>query len=266
MPLSHSEIKNLRALHAKKGRRTANKFLAEGVRLLEEALRFKQKPARLLYSLSLLSPRGEQIVEKFRRLGVTAHQVAAGELSRICDTEQTQGLAAVFELHPRRLSELMGPKTRNVLVCENLSDPGNVGTLIRSALAFGFDAVTLVGRCAETYSPKVVRSSVGAVFGMPVVSTGLAEVLAERDKYQMTLVAAALEGSDRIEDVLARTASRPLLLAIGSEADGLSPELIQAAQEIVRIGHSENVESLNSAIAGSILMKECFDFRMRRKA
>ncbi len=266
MPLSHSEIKNLRALQAKKGRRTAHQFLAEGVRLLEEALRFKQKPIRLLYTPSLLSPRAEQIVEKFRRQGVTLTQVSAGELGRICDTEQSQGLAAVFEIHQRRLTELLGPSTRNVLVCENLSDPGNVGTLIRSALAFEFDLVVLVGQCAEAYSPKVVRSSVGAVFGMPVVSANLNEMLAERDKHKMTLIAAALQGSDKIEDVLARTRNRPLALAIGSEADGLSPDLIQATQEMVRIGHSKNVESLNSAIAGSILMKQCHDFRMRRKA
>jgi len=266
MSLSHSEIKNLRALQSKKGRRASHQFLAEGVRLLEEALRFKEKPARLLYAPSLLSTRAEQIVEKYRRLGVNVHQVTAGELSRICDTEQSQGLAGVFEIRPRRLSELLGSSTRSVLLCENLSDPGNVGTLIRSALAFGFNLVVLVDQCAEAHSPKVVRASVGAVFGIPVVSAGLNEMLAERDKHKMTLIAAALQGSDKFADVLARTKGRPLILAIGSEADGLSPELIQATQEMVRIGHSDRVESLNSAIAGSILMKECHDFRMRRKA
>jgi TrmH family RNA methyltransferase len=266
MSLSHSEIKNLRTLHTKKGRRAANRFIAEGVRLLEEALRFKQKPTQLLFAPSLLSPRGEQIVGKFSRSGVTTHQVGAVELNRICDTEQTQGLAAVFEIPRRRLSELTGPPTRSVLLCENLSDPGNVGTLIRSALAFNFDLVVLVDQCAEAYSSKVVRASVGAVFGLPVVSATLKELLIERDEHRLTLVAAAIQGNDKPETVLARIKNRSIILAVGSEADGLSPDLIQAAQEMVRIDHSDRVESLNSAIAGSILMKTCHDLRTRRKA
>jgi TrmH family RNA methyltransferase len=266
MSLSRSEIKNLRALHAKKGRRTSGEFLAEGVRLLEEALRFKQQPVRLLFAPSLLSSRGEQIVAKYRRMGTAVHQVTAADLDRVCDTEQSQGLAAVFRTRPRRLSELLGPSTRKILLCENLSDPGNVGTLIRSALAFGFDLTVLVGKCAEAYSPKVVRASVGAVFGMPVVSADLPEVLAERDKHNITIVAAALQGSDRLDTVLARLKGRPMILAIGSEADGISTGLVRASQKMIRIAHGDKVESLNSAIAGSILMKECYDFAMRRKA
>ena len=266
MPLSRSETKNLRALQTRKGRRTSRRFLAEGVRLLEEALRFKRYPVRLYFAPSVLSPRGAQVVERFRKAGAPTHQVSAAELSRIADTETSQGLLAVFDLPNQRLSELIQPSMRTVLLCENLSDPGNVGTLIRSALAFDFDLVVLVGRCAETFSPKVVRASVGAVFGMPVASAELTETLAAAERGRFRIVAAALQGSDSMKTVLNTMKNSQIMLAIGSEADGLSPQMIQAAHKLVRIEHSRQVESLNSAMAGAILMKECYDSRSRRKS
>ncbi|MEW5796262.1 MAG: RNA methyltransferase [Candidatus Zixiibacteriota bacterium] len=265
MPLSRSETKNLRALQTRKGRRTSRRFLAEGVRLMEETLRFKRYPARLYFAPSVLSSRGGQVVERFRKAGVATQQVSAGELTRIADTETSQGILAVFELPNQRLGELILPTMRNVLLCENISDPGNVGTLIRTALAFDFDLVVLVGRCAEAFSPKVVRASVGAVFGMPVASADMAETLAAAGRERFHIIAAALQGSDKMDAVLASMKNNRIMLAIGSEADGLSPEMIQAADRLVRIEHSAQVESLNSAIAGAILMKECYDIRSRRK-
>lgn len=265
MPLSRSEIKNLCALQTKKGRRTSQRFPAEGIRLLEEALRFRTKPRRLYFAPSLLTPRGEHIVERFRGSGVPVHQVSASELQRISNTETSQGLLAVFDLPEQRFAELMRPSMRNVLLCENLSDPGNVGTLIRSAVAFDFDLVILAGQCAEAFSPKVVRASVGAVFGIPVATAELAEVVAGAERGHFLIIAAALQGSEDMKPVLTAAKNHPIMLAIGSEADGLSPEMIQAADRLVRIKHTSQVESLNSAVAGSILMKECYDSRIWRK-
>jgi len=266
LPLSRSETKNLCSLQTKKGRRVSRQFPAEGGRLLEEALRFKIGPKRVYFAPSILTPRGEHIVERFRRAGIPVNQVSASELQRISDTETSQGLLAVFDLPEQRLAELIRPSMRNVLLCENLSDPGNVGTLIRSALAFDFDLVVLAGQCAEAFSPKVVRASVGAVFGLPIATAKSAEVVAESKRSHFWIIGAALQGSEDMKPVLTAAKNHPIMLAIGSEADGLSPEMVQAADRLVRIRHTSQVESLNSAVAGSILMKECYDSRIRRKA
>jgi len=218
----------------------------------------------LYWAPSLLSPRGDKLREQLQKAGVSARRVSAAELGRIADTEASQGLLAVFETPELRLSEHIRPPKRNVLLCENLSDPGNVGTLIRSALAFDFDLVALAGRCAEPFSPKVVRASVGAVFGIPIAVAALREIIEYAERERHMILGAALQATNGFEPSLTTLKDRPLMLAIGSEAEGLSPDLLHAAQKLVRIEHSLSVESLNSAIAGSILMRECYDRRLRR--
>jgi len=180
-------------------------------------------------------------------------------------TETSQGLLAVYAIPEQDLSKLHRPQMRTVLLCENLSDPGNVGTLVRSALAFAFDMIVLCGRCAEPFSPKVVRSSVGAVFGIPIAVATTPEVLDYIAKEKYALVAGGPGGRVDSRRVLATLKRSRIAVAIGSEADGLSQAVLDRADSVVRIHHSRQVESLNSAVAGSILMKECYDSRMRRK-
>jgi TrmH family RNA methyltransferase len=105
---------------------------------------------------------------------------------------------------------------------------------------------------------------VGAVFGIPVAIAALREIIEYAERERHMILGAALQATDGFEPALTKLKDRPLMLAIGSEADGLSPDLIHAAQKLVRIEHSRSVESLNSAIAGSILMRECYDRRLRR--
>jgi len=265
MPISKTEAKKVRALQSKKGRKAHGRFVAEGVRLLEEACRFRIRPAELFFSEAIVSERGRRLAVRFQKMGITPRAVAAAELKRMAGTEAPQGLLAVFDAPVQNLSELYRPSMRNALMCENLSDPGNVGTLIRSAAAFDFDLVILCERSAEPYSPKVVRASVGAVFGIPIAVTTTAEALDYLARKKFALVASALNGRAGLKRVLARVKDRRMALAIGSEADGLSQIVLDQAYSAVRIQHSRRVESLNSAMAGSILMKECYDSRARRK-
>lgn len=264
MSISRAETKNVRALQTKKGRRLAGKYIAEGVRLLEEACRLKVQPLELYYSESQLSGRGLSLVDKFRRLGVIPQVVKAVDLDRMAGSTTPQGILAVFETPETDLTKLHNPNHRTILVGENLSDPGNVGTLIRTAAAFDFDMVILCANCAEPFAPKVVRSSVGAVFGLPLAVAETTAALEHFEKHQIRLIAAGLKGQVRISDALRKTDELAMALAVGSEANGLSDEMLTRASYVVRIDHSQKVESLNSAVAGAILMKECFDSRVRR--
>jgi TrmH family RNA methyltransferase len=265
LPISRTELKKVKALQTRKGRKKQGRFVAEGVRLLEVAYRFRVNPVPLYFAPDRLNARGETLLGRFRTRKAAVERVSPADLSRMAGAETSQGLLAVCRTPVSVLSELHRPSMRNILLCENLSDPGNVGTLVRSALAFGFDMVILCGRCAEPFAPKVVRSSVGAVFGLPIAMASTDEVLAFAARNDIAVVGTALTAQTDLGRVLPSLKKRSLALAIGSEATGLSETLLSRARSRIRINHSRKVESLNSAMAGSILMKACYDSRIWRK-
>lgn len=259
MPISRNELKNVKALQSRKGRRTQRLYLAEGIRLLEEALRFGKIPRRMYFSPSLLSERGHTLLDEYRAAGADTVDIASSDLKRITASETSQGLLGVFALPETDLNELNATGLRKVLMCEHLADPGNVGTMIRTALAFGFDLVLLCGNSADPFSPKVVRSSVGAIFGLPVIAVDIAASLEMLGRHDIPILAAAPLGTADLLNCLNELRHRALALAIGSEAEGLSDIVLEKAYATVRIKHEDKVESLNSAVAGAILMKECYD-------
>jgi len=265
LSISRAELKNVRLLQTKKGRQTAGQFVAEGVRLLEEANRLKARPQKLYFAPALLNERGLALVKRFRDRKVTIEETAAGDLSRMSQAETSQGILAVFSTPPVGLDKLYRPGMRNILLCENLSDPGNVGTLCRSALAFGFDLMILCGASAEPYAPKVVRSSVGAIFGLPTALATTEETLTQAAVDNLAVIATDMSGRDRFGQVFKEIEKRPMILALGSEATGLGNEIRDRADFTVSVRHERAVESLNAAVAGSILMNRCYAGRIRRK-
>jgi TrmH family RNA methyltransferase len=265
LPVTRTELKKVKSLQTKKGRRTHGLFPAEGIRLLEEACRFEVWPDRLYCAASLLTDRGQRLTERFQEAGVDIAEVSSADLTRMAATESSQGLLAVFPVLSVDPSKLKPDPDRNILVCEKLSDPGNVGTLLRSALAFGFDTVLMCEHSAEPFSPKVVRASMGAVFGLTIAVTSSETALAILEQQGIPLLAAAPSGNVPINQALSGLKRGPVAVAVGSEADGLSPRLLDRAFRVVTIRHRQIVESLNSAVAGAILMKECYDSFSRRK-
>ncbi|MFQ5498990.1 MAG: TrmH family RNA methyltransferase [Candidatus Zixiibacteriota bacterium] len=258
MPLSRKEVKNVSVLKTRKGRREQRRFAAEGVRLLEESLRFRSPPETVYHAPSLLSDRGHTLIGRLGRYARIV-QVSSRELAQLSGTMSPQGVVAVFGLPKTGLSELYRRTCRRLLVCENISDPGNMGTLIRSARAFGFTFVSLCGCCVEPYSPKVVRASAGAVFGCRVAIASTVELLQLTDLENIMVIAA--DGNSRNTKLPGASTVRQkkVALAIGSEAKGLSEALRAGAYATVRVAHHSAVESLNAAVAGSILMKQIYD-------
>ncbi|MBU8932962.1 MAG: RNA methyltransferase [candidate division Zixibacteria bacterium] len=259
MPLSQTELKNLRALLTRKGRRKQGVFLAEGVRLLEESLRHHFYPRAIYFAPSLLPNRGKSLVERFGRKQTKLVQIPARQLEVLTDTRTPQGLVGLFDLPAHGLNELYTPKMRNILVCDSISDPGNLGTLLRSAMAFDFDLTILCGSCVEPYSPKVVRSSMGAIFGLPIAKVEMDKLEQFVKQRSGTVVATGLEGRSWRSCYQQLRGAQIRLMAVGSEAEGLSDEMRSLASVILRIGHSRRVESLNAAVAGSIVMKQVYD-------
>jgi len=261
MPLTRTEIKNLEALVTKKGRRQQQRFIAEGTRLLEESLRHKVSPEVVYYSPAMLSERAERLIEQFIIARVRCEQIPARLVGKLAETRKPQGIIGVFPLPGNDLRQLYRPRHRTLVVCDGVSDPGNLGTLLRSALSFEFNLAVLTGATAEPFSPKVVRASMGAVFGLTVAVSEAAEIqqLLAEDKFVGLAATVVPPAVDNWRRQIGRT--RRVALAIGSEACGLSPEIEKLAPVKIHIEHSPLVESLNAAVAGSILMRQVYDFR-----
>ena len=167
------------------------------------------------------------------------------------ETVTPQGLAAVFSIPLLERAERMA--SGSVLLLENVQDPGNVGTLVRSAAAFGAAEVWLAGECANPWSPKVLRASAGAVFHLPVIRSGLREAVgALRPGRRLFAAVPMREGA--VPAMQARLESG--ILMIGSEGRGLSAEALALADQLVTIPC--RIESFNAAVAGSLLLYEAF--------
>ena len=252
------KVQRIRALQRLTKRRTAaGAFVVEGVRLAEEALR-SSWPVRLALYTAELAASHEGLVRALHARGV-AEQVSAAVMQVASDTKSPQGVLLEVEL--RRLPL---PKALNfMLILDGVADPGNLGTLLRSAAAADCDAVLLAPGCADPLSPKVLRSAMGAHFHQPVLSqtwTGIHSLVRQRNL--QTFLAEAWQGDPYDQQDL----TRPLALILGGEARGAGEEAAKLKPKPLQIPMPGRIESLNVAAAGSILLFEIVRQRRPRAA
>lgn len=242
------KLKLVRALQGRpKERLEESAFLAEGVRLVEEALSANWPIRFVLYS-SGLSERGDALLEKMRAAGVEVDEVSGDLLQAASETETSQGILAVLELN-----DLPLPISPNfLLIPDQVRDPGNLGTLIRSAAAAGVQAVLLPPETADVYAPKVVRAGMGAHFRLPVRSMDWEGIEQVCKQANLRVILADMAGDSCWETDF----RRPLALIVGGEAEGASQQARKLANGIVSIPMPGEAESLNASIAGAILMFE----------
>lgn len=244
--LKNELVKRAASLKMKKYRQKEGLFLLEGKRAVEEALA-SQWNIRALFFTRL--PEGWD--EKAEESSLPWYEVPLAVLQKITATEDPQSVAALVEIRPRDLGDF-APDRGFVLVLDQIRDPGNLGTLIRTADALGAAGVVLLKDTADLYNPKVVRSTMGSLFHLPVL-TGVepADLETWCRKNGYALWATALEGA---EDMTKLQWPAKTALVLGSEAEGVSPELLKAADQKVKIPMAGQAESLNVAVAGGIVM------------
>jgi TrmH family RNA methyltransferase len=254
----------IRDLQRRKAREKRGLALAEGVRLLEEAL-----AAGVTITGAAVGP-GLEATERGRSLkaalagkGVPLEELDDRALEELADTDHPQGIVAVIEPKPWSLRDLTKhdssfagaqDRLRTVLVLDGVQDPGNVGTILRSALALGAAGVIALPGTAELLNPKVLRGSMGAAFKLPNfhgTDVGFGE-WARSSK--ATVWSTAMEGTD-IRKV--KRPVGPLALLLGNEGAGVRAELAGTAVDRVAIPIAPNAESLNVAAAAAILLWEC---------
>ena len=242
----NSKLKLVRALMGRaKERREANAFVVEGVRLIEEAVNAGWQFQFALYSDGL-SERGQALIESLSAKNIEVDDVAGDLLQKLSDTETPQGILAVLES-----TSLPVPDSPNfILIPDQIRDPGNIGTLLRTAAATGVQAVLLPPETADVFAPKVIRAGMGAHFRLPIRSTTWEEIKEQTKDTQILL--ADMGGNSCWETDL----GKPLTLVIGGEAEGASDEAQRLAMQKISIPMAGNVESLNAGVAGSVLMFE----------
>lgn len=225
----------------------------EGVRIIEEAIRSGLRFQAVFFSESGRSHAGRllpQISAQTEAL-VLPDDVFLSAVS----TDTPQGVAALVRLKPAKLEQLL-EQTGGVpllVAVAGIQDPGNLGTIIRSAEAFSARGVLLGEKTVHASNPKVVRASAGSVFREPLVAVKLKEAIQLLKQHGLRVVASSSHKGKPLYEV---DFAGPLALLIGSEGAGLPPEILAQADELVTIPHSPRVESLNAGMAASILLYE----------
>ena len=247
-------LTTIRDLARRRGRERRGLALAEGVRLVEEALAAGVPVRGAAVSPALEgTPRGSALKSALAGRGVPLLEVTPGELEALADTEQPQGIVAVVEPRGRVLDEIPTPAGAVLLVLDAVQDPGNVGTMLRTALALGASGVVALKGTAELTNPKVLRGSMGAAFRLPAAATEVEEFLVWAKGRGVDVIVAAADGAP-LERW--RRGPAPIALVVGNEGAGVSPALAAAATRRIAIPLGSTVESLNVAVAAGILLYE----------
>ena len=240
-----------RDLRRRKARDRQGLFVAEGVRTVEELLDAPLELRGLLVTpAAAAAERGARLVARAEARGVPVATVDDAALASAADTESPQGVLAVAVVPTRRLDDVALADGRRLLVLDALQDPGNVGTILRTAAALGVGATVALPGTVDLWNAKVVRSAMGALFRHPTLSSTTAELAGFLARREVPLWAADARGEPLD---LVRPPAR-LALAVGNEGAGLSAELRTAAARLVSIPITAEVESLNAAVAAGILL------------
>lgn len=240
-----------RDLRRRKARERQSLFVAEGVRSVEELLRSPLVVRGVLTAPQLAdAPRGRALLDQISRSSIAHENLKEAEFRSAAETESPQGVLAIGEIPARSFAALSGVSPFRLLVLDALQDPGNVGTVLRTAAALGVDATVALPGTVDLWNPKVVRAAMGAHFHSTAFHTTADELFLFLDTESIPLWAAE-PGGQTVESM--QPAPR-LAVAVGNEGSGLSSSVRERAAATISISIAKSVESLNVAAATAILL------------
>jgi len=251
--LQNDRIKAIRSLDMRKVRRETGLFAAEGASVLISAREAGWRPEIVLYEPNgAVSPAMRGLVGEALQAGVEVLEVTPAVLAKVASKENPQAVLGVFK---QRWSE--APDTKHVaknglwLALEEVRDPGNLGTIIRTVDAVGAAGIVLVGNCCDAYARDCIRATMGSVFSVPLVRMTREEFVGWRAGWSGDVVGLHLSGAQDFREVRYR---EPVLVVMGSEGPGLSDELTQACSRKVKIPMAGHLDSLNLAVATALTL------------
>ncbi len=232
-------------------------FLLEGPQAVREAIAFRPDAVLDLFATPTAMERHPQLRDAARDAGIDVVYASEGVLEAMADTVTPQGIVAVARQFPTSLRDVLAAGPRLIAICEEVRDPGNLGTIIRAADAAGADAVLLTGRTVDPFHPKVVRATTGSLFHVPVSRAGaLSDVVTAVAEAGLRVVAADVKGDDLLAARAAGILAEPTAWLFGNEAHGLADESLALATTVLRLPIYGRAESLNLATAASVCLYE----------
>jgi TrmH family RNA methyltransferase len=253
MRLSNSELKHLRSLTQKKIRHTEKRFILEGWRALKEFLNspFEADLAAVLPSY-FEDPDYRKILDAVRERKIPVKEISEKELRSVSETVHAQGIVAIVRQRTVSLNPSILEQTRVVVAADAISDPGNLGSIIRTADWFGVDLVVLGKGCVELYNDKVVRTTVGSLFHVRIAEG--VDLLSASSLFKETgFRVVSLSADGNVDYDKAEWSGRTVII-LGNEAHGVSKEVRGISDEVIRIPREGRAESLNVGVACGIIL------------
>jgi TrmH family RNA methyltransferase len=246
-------VTEARKLGQRKHRRSQGRFLVEDIPILHMALDAGVSPIEVFYcSSQLAAAHGTALLDRFRQIGAELLAVSPRVMEALTEREAPQGVVATFALFENSLRDISLRGRDLIVVLDRLQDPGNLGTLIRTADAVGAAAVILVEPCVDPFDPKTVRGTMGSLFNVPLLRiSDLLDLISWLQDSGLRLIGTdanrgAAWGEGLVEDGLA--------LVLGNETRGLSNDVRPFVEAWARLPIVGKAESLNVAVAGGVLM------------
>ena len=252
-------IKAIRALRQRREREATGLFFVEGIRIVAEALKMGAPVETLVVAPELLTnPYGQTLVEEQRELGTPIVEISGEAFASLSSKDGPQGLAAVGRQRWHTLADLDPAAGLGWVALSAVSDPGNLGTILRTGDAVGGAGVILLGDCTDPYDPATARASMGALFTQALVKANWAEFAAWHATGGWHLVGAADSAATHYRRL---RYPAPLILLMGSEREGLDAEQQALCETLVSLPMRGAADSLNLAVAAGVLLYEVLDQR-----
>jgi TrmH family RNA methyltransferase len=252
-----AQVRSIAHLAKRSARDESGVFLLEGPQAVREALSYRPELVLELFATPTALERHPAIGEQADAAGVDVQFVTEQVLDAMADTVTPQGFVAVCRQFPVSVKDIFASSPRLVAILEEVRDPGNAGTIIRAADAAGADAVILSGRSVDLYNPKVVRSSTGSIFHVPVaVQASLDDVRVRAREAGLQVLAADIKGDDLLTARTRGLLAEPTAWLFGNEARGLADEQLAMADAAISVPIYGKAESMNLATAASVCLYE----------
>ena len=241
----NDKIKYTKSLLKSKNRNKESKFIIEGYRILTLAIECRAKLDYVFINEDFEKKQEhKEFLELLKKKDIKVYKT---------DTENTQGIIGVVKFKQKTLEENLTDNNRFVLILDRIQDPGNMGTIIRTADAAGVDAIIALKGCVDIYNPKVIRSTMGSIFDMNVIHATQEETLRILKLKKFDIVSSYLDTNNYYNTI---EYNYKTALVIGNEANGINDELVSKSDVLVKIPIYGKAESLNAAISSAILMYE----------
>lgn len=256
----NKHLKLVKSLHTKKYRDSLKQYIVEGYKLIEEALEYQRPFCLVLLSeAALKSDEGESLLRKCEEANIDLYLTDSKLFAEISEMDTPQGALAVLYKQEQQLNMVLEGNSFNIVILDEVRDPGNVGTIIRTADACGMSAVVLSKGCVDLYNGKTIRATMGSMFHIPVITdTDIIQLIEALKALDTSVLGADPYSSISCIDI---EAHKRTAIIIGNEANGLSTAVKAATTQNITIPMPGKAESLNAGIAAAILM---YEFAIRK--